>query len=107
MSKKSRGRESGKGNSGRIEFPVVAIGASAGGIEAVVQFFQQLEKRPGMAFVFIQHLKPEHESHLVEILGRRVEQRIVQAEDGAELEADNVYVIASGTNLIVGPAIAA
>jgi two-component system CheB/CheR fusion protein len=51
-----------------LQFPVVGIGASAGGLEAVKQFLQAVPKKSGMAYVFVQHLSPTHESYLPEIL---------------------------------------
>src|ERR1700680_2162896 len=49
-------------------FPIVGIGASAGGLEALTQLFRALPKEPAMAFVVVQHLDPEHASQLPELL---------------------------------------
>lgn len=51
-----------------LQFPVVGIGASAGGLEAVKQFLMAVPAKSGMAYVFVQHQNPEHESALPEIL---------------------------------------
>ena len=54
----------------RSPFPIVGIGASAGGIEALKAFFAAADPHSGMAYVVIQHLSPEHQSLMSEILGR-------------------------------------
>ena len=51
-------------------FPVVAIGASAGGLEAVTQLLQNLPPNTGMAFIYVQHLSPDHKSILTSILSK-------------------------------------
>ena len=51
-------------------FPVVGIGASAGGTQALTRFFERMAPDSGMAFVVVMHLSPAHESHLSDILGR-------------------------------------
>src|SRR5262249_7184895 len=58
---------------------VVGIGASAGGLEALEQFFSHVPKGSGLAYVVVQHLAPQHSSMLPEILGRRTEMAVVQA----------------------------
>jgi chemotaxis response regulator CheB len=55
------------------DLPIVGIGASAGGVEALEQFFRAVPADHGMAFVVVTHLSPSHESMLAEILGRAVE----------------------------------
>lgn len=55
---------------GKGSFPVVAIGASAGGLEAYKEFFLALSSETGMAFMLIQHLDPSHESLLTEIIAK-------------------------------------
>lgn len=73
--------------------PVVAIGASAGGLEAVTQIFENLSANTGMAYVYIQHLSPTAESKLSEILSRVTEMSVFTAEHGMEMEGNCVYVI--------------
>ncbi len=58
--------ENGQGSS----FPIVGIGASAGGLEAFTELLSHLPDDTGMAFVLIQHLDPKHESHLTELLSK-------------------------------------
>ncbi|MDB5004156.1 MAG: hypothetical protein JWQ34_2381 [Mucilaginibacter sp.] len=75
------------------QFPVVGIGASAGGLEAVCSFLKALPAKPGMAFVFIQHLSPTHESTLPEILQKVTPFPVQQITDNIHLEPDNLYII--------------
>src|SRR5436305_13633260 len=73
-------------------FPVVAIGASAGGLEAVRELLAHLPADTGMAFVLVQHLDPNHESKLVELLGRPARFPVVEASYGLELRPDHLYI---------------
>ncbi len=74
-------------------FPVVAIGASAGGLDALSRFFSKLPTNSGMAFVVVQHLSPTQDSLLSDILGKAAHLSVVQAEDGALLEPEHAYII--------------
>jgi two-component system CheB/CheR fusion protein len=74
-------------------FPVVGIGASAGGLDALKQFLQALPAKTGMAFVFIQHLNPNHVSFLPEILQRLSPIPVQHVTDLVKIEPDNLYVI--------------
>jgi two-component system CheB/CheR fusion protein len=74
-------------------FPVAAIGASAGGIEAFTEVLKFLSPTTGMAYVFIQHMSPDHESRLVEILSRTTKMNVVEAKDKLKVKPDTVYVI--------------
>ncbi|EHQ30272.1 CheR family methyltransferase [Mucilaginibacter paludis] len=78
-----------------IQFPVVGIGASAGGLEAVRQFLQAVPQKSGMAYVFVQHLSPTHESFLPEILQKSAKMPVHQITDNIHLEPDNLYIIPS------------
>ncbi|WP_437895333.1 chemotaxis protein CheB [Sorangium sp. So ce124] len=78
---------------------VVGIGASAGGLEALEQFFSHVPENSGLAYVVIQHLAPQHASMLAELLGRQTTMRVVEASDGTAPQPDHVYVIAPGTKL--------
>jgi two-component system CheB/CheR fusion protein len=75
------------------EFPIVGIGASAGGLEALEQFLKNVPKNCGMAFVVVQHLDPTHKGMLVELLQRMTPMPVVQAKDRLRVERDSVYVI--------------
>jgi two-component system CheB/CheR fusion protein len=74
-------------------FPVVGIGASAGGLEAATLFFKELEPHLGMAYVLVLHLDPARESKVTEILARTTTIPMLQAKDGMRVEPDHVYVI--------------
>ena len=76
-----------------LRFPVVGIGASAGGLAALQQFFRLLPSQCGMAFVVILHLSPKHESSAAEILQRATGMRVRQVVEPLPIEVDNVYVI--------------
>ncbi|BDG08569.1 chemotaxis protein CheB [Anaeromyxobacter paludicola] len=80
---------------------VVGIGASAGGLEAFERFLRRAPHSIGLAFVFVQHLDPEHESILAEILGRETDIPVAFAKDGQEIEPDHVHVIPPDTTLLV------
>ncbi|MCR5864183.1 CheR family methyltransferase [Aquincola sp. J276] len=82
-----------------LRFPVVGIGASAGGIAAVVRLLQPLPPQPGMAFVVVLHLSAEHESHAAEILQRATPMPVMQVTETTRIEVDRVYVIAPALQL--------
>ena len=81
--------------------PIVAIGASAGGQEAVVELLQHLSPTTGLAYVYIQHLDPTQESHLTEILGRATTMTVVEAEQLMRVEANHLYIIPPNRDLEV------
>ena len=75
------------------QFPIVGIGASAGGLDAVRSFLKALPAKSGMAFVFIQHLSPDHVSILPEILQKVAPFPVHQITDNIHLDPDNLYII--------------
>ncbi|MGH7046444.1 MAG: chemotaxis protein CheB [Stellaceae bacterium] len=79
-----------------LDHPIVGIGASAGGVEALEIFFHAVPADNGMAYVVVTHLAPDHESMLAEILGRATAMPVVDASDGAAVEAEHVYVLSPG-----------
>jgi two-component system CheB/CheR fusion protein len=85
----------GKGGS----FPIVGIGASAGGLEAFTDLLSHLPNNTGMAFVLIQHLDPKHESHLTELLSKASKMPVSELQGDTRTEANHVYVIPPGCNL--------
>ncbi|MDQ2878988.1 MAG: histidine kinase, partial [Pseudomonadota bacterium] len=85
----------------KANFPIVAVGASAGGLEAVTKLIGALPKSPGMAFILIQHLDPTHKSLMAELLSKHTPMPVIEATDGAAIEVDHVYTIPSGTFLSV------
>jgi two-component system CheB/CheR fusion protein len=88
----SSGREGGQ-RSGGTAFPVVGIGASAGGLEALELFLGKVPERSGMAFVIVQHLDPTHKGIMAELLQRTTAMQVVQVKDRTRVQRDCVYVI--------------
>jgi two-component system CheB/CheR fusion protein len=74
-------------------FPVVAIGASAGGLEAYTEFFRALPVDTGMAFVLVQHLDPSHHSMLAGILSNTTKMAVGEVKSGVRIKPNRVYVI--------------
>ena len=87
----------------RIALPefVVGIGASAGGLDPLVRFFDNLPKATGMAFVIVQHLSPDFKSLMDELLARHTLLPIHLVEDGMRVEADHVYLIPAKKEMII------
>ena len=82
-------------------FPVVALGASAGGLEAFTQFLTALTHESGIAYVLIQHLDPSHPSSLVELLNRVSPIPIVEATEGMPVKPNHAYIIPPGKSLSI------
>ncbi len=82
-------------------FPVVALGASAGGLEAFEQFFKVLPPTTGAAFVVISHLDPKHSSMMSELIARFTSMETHEASEGVDLKPNRVYVIPPNRNLAV------
>jgi two-component system CheB/CheR fusion protein len=80
-------------------FPVVGLGASAGGLATALRFFEHLPGNPGMAFVVVFHLSPEHESSAASILQRATRMPVLQVTHTVRIQADHVYVIAPALQL--------
>ena len=78
---------------GHEECVVVGIGASAGGLEAFKKFLQAMPHDSGMAFVLIQHLDPDHESLMADLLSKYTSMQVVQAEDAMTILPNQVYMI--------------
>lgn len=74
-------------------FPIVGIGASAGGLEAFVSFFEAMPADSGMAFVLVAHLDPAHVSLIPELLQKHTRMSVHQAEDETKVEPDSIYII--------------
>ncbi|MDB5801067.1 MAG: cheBR [Rhodocyclales bacterium] len=82
-----------------LEFPVVGLGASAGGLQAVSDFLQHTPADTGMAFVVVLHLSPKHDSKSDEILQRVTRMPVLQVTEPVKIEANRVYVIAPNKHL--------
>ena len=78
---------------------IVGIGASAGGLEPIEQFFDAMPANPGMAFVIIQHLSPNFQSMMDQLIARHTHMRIVHAEDQMEIEPNVIYLNPPRTEL--------
>ncbi|WP_241217924.1 chemotaxis protein CheB [Sphingomonas sp. ABOLD] len=81
--------------------PIVGIGASAGGLEALREMLAPARAPTGMAFVIVQHLDPNHESMLAQLLDRQTSLEVLQCEGGEQIEADKVYIIPPGHGLAI------
>ena len=82
-------------------FPVVGIGASAGGLRAPENFFLAMPPAPGMAFVIITHLAPDRKGLLTEILARHTTLKVEVARDHQPVEKDKVYILPPGAILTI------
>lgn len=86
-------QSSERSDRGEHSGPLVGIGASAGGLEALRQFFLAMPADTGLAFVLILHLDPNHDSLMAELLAKCTSMPVAQIEDGMRVAADHVYVI--------------
>lgn len=100
-SKSGKIKRTGTESSTGSQFPIVGVGASAGGLEAFTQLFKNLPANPGMAFVLIQHLAPAHESMLTELLSKTTAMPVKEVKDGMTVEPNNVYVIPPDTEMVI------
>ncbi|HSM97950.1 MAG TPA: chemotaxis protein CheB, partial [Gallionella sp.] len=82
-------------------FPIVGLGASAGGLEAFEQFFRSVPPDSGMAFVLVSHLDPDHVSILTEILQRTTAMPVVEAQDQMAVAPNGVYVIPPNRDMAI------
>ncbi|MGH7419558.1 MAG: chemotaxis protein CheB, partial [Candidatus Rokuibacteriota bacterium] len=82
-------------------FPIVGIGASAGGLEAFTQLLAALPASTGMALVVVQHLDPRHESRLTELLARATHMPVIEASQGLRVAPDHVYIIPPNTAMAI------
>ncbi|MES1206582.1 MAG: chemotaxis protein CheB, partial [Pseudomonadota bacterium] len=80
---------------------MVGIGASAGGLEALELFFDNVPPASGMAFVVVQHLSPDFKSIMGELLARHTRMPIYTVENGVAIEPDRVYLIPPGKEMII------
>ena len=78
-----------------VDFPIVGIGASAGGLAAFEAFFSGMPPivNPNMAFVIVQHLAPDHKSILTELIQRYTRMQVLEVEDGIEVKPNCAYII--------------
>src|SRR5437764_5109292 len=83
------------------DFLVVGVGASAGGLEPLERLFAAMPHPCGMAFVVLQHLSPDFESRMDELLGRQTTLPIHRVTDGMEVEPDAIYLIPPRKEMII------
>jgi len=81
------------GQKGEADFPIVGIGSSAGGLEALQELFTNMPSDTGMGFVVVSHLDPSHVSILPELLKKCTAMPVYQTKDGMEVKPNNIYVI--------------
>lgn len=84
-----------------LPFYVVGLGASAGGIDALLRLFAALPAEPGMAFVIVLHLSSEHESSLASLIQAKTPMSVVSLTETVAIESNHVYVIAPGHDLVM------
>jgi PAS domain S-box-containing protein len=93
----AKAAKAGKAPSG--SFPIVGVGASAGGLEAFERLLKRLPADTGMAFVLVEHLDPKHESRLTEIFSRVTSMPVSEVKDRMPVEPNHVYIIAPNTSM--------
>lgn len=81
-------------------FPVVGIGASAGGLEAFKRLIRAIPEKSGMAYVLVQHLAPTHESMLPELLQKVTEIPVLEISDDIKVRPDHIYILPSNRMLV-------
>lgn len=82
-------------------FKIAGIGASAGGLEALEDFFDALPADTGMAFVVVQHLSPDFKSHMAQLLGRHTDMPIHRVDNGMLVEPNTVYLIPAKMEMVI------
>src|SRR5713101_5577672 len=89
----------------RALFPIVGVGASAGGLEAFTQLLTALGSGTEMAYVLVQHLDPSHESALTDLLAKATGMPVRQASDATSVEPNHVYVIPPNVDMTISQGI--
>ena len=82
-------------------YPVIGIGASAGGLEAIEEFFHNVSEKSGMAFVVISHTDPGRTSLLPDIIQRKINIPVIQVEEGMKVSVNAVFLPPSNRDLIL------
>ena len=83
------------------DFPIVGLGASAGGLEALEAFFSHMPFDSGMGFVIIQHLSPKHKSIMASLLAKDTKMKVLEIKDGMKVKPDHVYLNPPNKNVII------
>jgi two-component system, chemotaxis family, CheB/CheR fusion protein len=99
----TKGTNSGSGDGAQQQddLLIVAIGASAGGVEAATELMSALDPDTGMAFVVVQHLDPKHQSILTELLAKRTSMPVEEVTDGIRVQPNHVYVIPPNASMSI------
>lgn len=84
-----------------MAFPIIGIGASAGGFEALEQFIAHIPEKCGMAFVIVQHLDPTRKGLMPELLQRGTQMKVTQVKDRTRVRPDCIYVIPPNKNMSI------
>lgn len=95
----NQSKNKAKNNPGGRKLPIVGIGSSAGGLEALGKMFTNMPTDSGAAFVLIQHLDPDHKSSMVELLRRYTDMEVLEIQEGMKVEPNKLYVIPPNTSL--------
>ena len=98
---KGGSRAGAKPSTAAGRFPIIGLGASAGGLEALEQFFHLMPADSGMAYVVVQHLDPSHASLLTEILQRSTAMPVVEATDQMAVTPNQVHVIPPNRDMVI------
>ena len=93
------GEASSPSRKGKVELPIVGIGASAGGLEALQELFTNMPSDTGLGFVVVPHLDPTHTSIMPELLQRYTDMPVYQAKDRMKVKPNAVYVIPENKNI--------
>ncbi len=90
-------------NTAELALPThyVALGASAGGLEAIETFFTNMPPESGLGFIVVQHLSPDYKSLMVELLSKKTAMPVLRAEDGILVQPNHVYLIPPKKNLTI------
>lgn len=89
------------GNRKNVKFPIIGVGASAGGLETYTELLKSLPVNTGMAFVLVQHLDPKHASILAELLVKATKMPVIEVRDGMLAKPNHVYVIPPNTDMAI------
>jgi len=101
LAKNKKPEHAEKAETTETGFPIVGIGASAGGLAAFEAFFSAMpaDVDPGMAFVLVQHLAPDHKSILTDLIRRYTRMQVFEVEDGMEVQPNCAYIIPPGRDM--------
>ena len=85
----------------KLDFHVIGVGASAGGLEAIETFFAEMPQDTGAAFVVVQHLSPDFKSHMPELLSRKTSLKINRVTNEMKVEPNTIYLIPASAEMVI------